>query len=292
MAFLFIILGTLMWSIDTLIRYPLLGQVSASTIVLLEHSFLVIYFIPFLFMTKFNLKRLSKNHLLAFAVIGFVGSAASTLAFTHAFTLINPTIVILLQKLQVFVAITLSSFILKEKFKKNFYIYGFIAFIGAFLISFPDLQNLLATDVSHQSWFGYTLTLFAVVGWAASTVYGKKLALDNYSESEIMAGRFIFGFVFIVFYSFYLNPWQAFNLNPDIYFKILIMIVLSGLLGMYFYYRGLKNLSAHATAIAELFFPLSAILINWIFLGQSLKPLQLLGAAVLLTATALIKKYS
>ena len=70
MAFLFIILGTLMWSIDTLIRYPLLGQVSASTIVLLEHSFLVIYFIPFLFMTKFNLKRLSKNHLLAFAVIG------------------------------------------------------------------------------------------------------------------------------------------------------------------------------------------------------------------------------
>jgi len=41
---LFVILGTLLWAADTLIRYPLLySGVSASQIVFLEHTFLVIF---------------------------------------------------------------------------------------------------------------------------------------------------------------------------------------------------------------------------------------------------------
>jgi drug/metabolite transporter (DMT)-like permease len=292
MAFLSIILGTFLWSVDTLIRYPLLERVNPTTMVLIEHLFLVLYFIPLLFINQFSFKKINASHLLAFVVIGVVGSAASTLAFTKAFSLVNPSLVILLQKLQPFVAISLSSLILKEKLKLNFFLYGTIAFIGALMISLPDILPLFtsANDVSSAPLIGYALALFAVVGWGASTVYGKQLSLKEFSESEIMAGRFIFGFIFLTFYATATQAWPTTDLSYEVYLKILVMVFLSGLLGMYLYYRGLRQLPAHTTAIAELFFPLSAVAVNWIVLGQSLKPLQIAGGIILMGASAMIQK--
>lgn len=292
MAFLSIILGTFLWSVDTLIRYPLLGRVNPTTMVLIEHLFLVLYFIPLLFIYQFSFKKIKSSHLLAFVVIGAVGSAASTLAFTKAFSLVNPSLVILLQKLQPFVAISLSTFILKEKLKPKFFIYGALAFIGALMISLPDILPLFTapSEASSAPVIGYALALFAVVGWGASTVFGKQLSLKDFTESEIMAGRFIFGFIFLALYATTTQAWPTTALSYDVYLQILVMVFLSGLLGMYFYYRGLRKLPAHTTAIAELFFPLSAVAVNWIFLGQSLKPLQIAGGLILMGASALIQK--
>ncbi len=292
MAFLSIILGTFLWSVDTLIRYPLLGRVNPTTMVLIEHLFLVLYFIPLLYIYQFSFKKIKRSHLLAFITIGAVGSAASTLAFTKAFSLVNPSLVILLQKLQPFVAISLSSLILKEKLNPRFFLYGAIAFGGALMISLPDILPLFTApgDLSSSPVIGYGLALFAVVGWGASTVFGKQLSLNDFTESEIMAGRFIFGFIFLALYATTSQAWPTTDLSYDVYLKILIMVFLSGLLGMYFYYRGLRQLPAHTTAIAELFFPLSAVAVNWILLGQTLKPMQIAGGVVLIGASTLIQK--
>lgn len=292
MAFLSVILGTFLWSIDTLIRYPLLSQLSASTMVLIEHLFLVLYFVPLLFINQFSFKKINTQALLCFTVIGMIGSAASTLAFTHAFGLINPSLVILLQKLQPFVAISLSGYLLKEKLNANFLIYGSIAFIGAFLISWPDIAPFFQSGqvTTTAPVLGYLLALFAVIGWGASTVFGKKLSLQNFTESEIMAGRFIFGFVFLALYGLAADSWPSSDLGYDVYLKILMMVLLSGLLGMYLYYRGLHRLSAHMTSIAELFFPLSAIAVNWIFLGKTLQPIQMAGGLILIGASILLQR--
>jgi drug/metabolite transporter (DMT)-like permease len=67
------------------------------------------------------------------------------------------------------------------------------------------------------------------------------------------------------------------------------MVLLSGLLGMYFYYKGLKTLSARVCALAEMFFPLSAVTINWIFLDVKLTTVQLIGAGLLTLGSAVIQ---
>ena len=79
------------------------------------------------------------------------------------------------------------------------------------------------------------------------------------------------------------------NLNGEVYGKILAIVLISGLCGMYYYYKGLKILSAHMGSVAELFFPLSAVLINWIFLGKTLEPIQIAGASVLVLASIAIQ---
>lgn len=288
MAFIFVILGTLMWSLDTLIRYPLMAHLQADTIVFIEHLFLTIYFTPLLFIHKFDFKKLSAKSVFAFCFIGMIGSAISTIAFTKAFSLINPSLVILLQKLQPLIAVSLSAILLNEKITKKFFIYAPIAFLGALLISYNDIAPALQSHESGPIW-GYILTLIAVVGWGAATVFGKQLSHD-FSATEIMAGRFIFGFIFLLAFCGSQKTLPSSNISLDLYLKILGMVVISGLVGLYLYYRGLKNLPAHVTSIAEMFFPLSAITINWIFLGKSLEALQIVGGLIIIAASFFLQE--
>jgi drug/metabolite transporter (DMT)-like permease len=290
MGFLYIVVGALMWSLDTLIRYPLLSIVHADTMVFIEHLFLFAYFLPLLFLHKFDFKKLSAKSLTAFFVIGMIGSAASTLAFTKAFSLINPSLVILLQKLQPFIAVALSSIMLKEKITGRFFICGIPAFLGALMLSYSDIAPAFQFGIESGAVYGYLLTLFAVAGWSASTVFGKWLGSNNFSETEIMAGRFIFGFVLLLIYCATQDSLPRADISIEVYIKILIMVVLSGLIGMYFYYRGLKRLPAHIAAVAELFFPLTAVTINWIFLGKSLNSLQITGGIVLVASSLLLQR--
>ncbi len=290
MGFLFIVLGTLMWSLDTLIRYPLLAVVTADTMVFVEHLFLFAYFLPLLFINKFDFKKIDTSAFLSFFVIGMVGSAAATLAFTKAFSLINPSLVILLQKLQPFVAILLSSLMLKERIHKSFYICALPAFLGAFLLSYNDIAPLFTGNLQAGVSLGYALTLVAVIGWGASTVFGKKLSTRGFTESEIMAGRFIFGFVLLAGYCSARGSLPSTSIDLEVYIKILVMVIISGLIGMYFYYKGLKTLPAHMAAVAELFFPLSAVTINWIFLGKTMDALQITGAIMLAGSSLLLQK--
>jgi drug/metabolite transporter (DMT)-like permease len=295
LGILLVILAGLLWAIDTLIRYPLLASVSAERIVFTEHLFLTLIFIPFLFKDFRSFWNLKISSFFYFIIIGVFGSAIGTLAFTKAFGLINPSLVILLQKLQPLVSFSFASFFLGEKIKKPFLIWAGVALLGGLLISSPDILPGLAQFnfkmglLSQTAMKGYLLTMVAVVSWGASTVFGKKLSANGLTETQIMGGRFVFGFIFLAFYSYANRGIMHFDWQMMVWGKILLMVLLSGLLGMYLYYKGLKTISAHVCAIAEMFFPLSAVAINWIFLGQKLTPVQLVGAGLLTLGSAVIQ---
>lgn len=296
LGILLVILAGILWAVDTLIRYPLLfSGVSAERIVFTEHLFLSLLFIPLLIKNRSSVWQSKISSIFYFIIIGVFGSAIGTLAFTKAFTLINPSLVILLQKFQPIISFSLAGLFLGEKIKRPFIIWAGIALVGGLLISSPDiLPGLSHFDfklgfLSQSAMLGYLLTMVAVVSWGASTVFGKKLTADGFSEVQIMGGRFVFGFIFLAFYVYANRTIVHFDWQPLIWGKILLMVILSGLLGMYFYYKGLKSISAHVCAIAEMFFPLSAVTINWIFLGAKLTPVQLVGAGLLTLGSTVIQ---
>ena len=294
MGVVLIVVATVFWSLDTLIRYPLLfSGVSAGQIVLFEHAILVSVFLCLNLIKKQNLKFL-KEHVLSFFIIGCCGSALGTLAFTQAFSLINPSLVILLQKLQPCVAIALAHFILKEKLPHQFLRWAFFALIGALLISWTDLRKAVDFVTTSESLLsrtqilGYTLTLISVLSWGASTVFGKKLDHAKLTTEQIMFGRFFYGLVAMIIFMI-INGHQVMSIDLNFSLKIAFMVLLSGLIGMYLYYRGLKMLSARVVALAELFFPVSAVLINWIFLKQSLNTMQIIGSIILVISTTYLQ---
>lgn len=300
LGIVFVITAGLLWTLDTLIRYPLVSSgISPEKIVFAEHFILSLIFIPILFKDFKKFKKMKPESYFYFFFIGVLGSAVATFTFTKAFALINPSLVILMQKLQPVIAISLARVFLKEKIKKPFIFWAIIALMGGFLISSPDIMpGLTHFDfsrglLSENAVMGYMLTLIAVVSWGASTVFGKKLSYQGFDEKQIMSGRYLTGFLFLSFYLYFKNGTLSLNWDTDIYLKIFALVMLSGILGMYVFYKGLKTISARACAIAEMFFPFSAVFVNWIFLDAKLLPVQMVGAGLLAISSTIIqyKKY-
>ena len=292
----FIFFACLLWAADTLIRYPLLfGGSSAQQIVLFEHLILVTVIIAFFIVQGRKFNFLSRQTIVPFIVIGIFGSALGTLAFTEAFYLANPTVVILLQKLQPLVAVTLACVLLKEQINSRFFIWLGLALLGSLLLIWPDLKALLSSfregDLEHnnKALLGYGLALFAVISWGSATVFGKKLSSKGLNSIDLMAGRFSFGLLGMLPFAF-ITPTLVTTIEISIFQKIAILALLSGVFGMYFYYQGLKRIPAHWATLAEMFFPVAAIFINWLFLSVAMTQIQLVGAATLITASTMIQK--
>jgi len=291
---IFIILACFMWALDTLIRYPLLfSGNSAELIVFGEHLILCLAFLPILSKSYKKFWNAKASHISYFFIIGGLGSAIGTLAFTKAFSLINPSLVILLQKLQPIVAIVLAYFVLKERMKPAFFGWALLALVGGVMISYQDLAPAISLiqegkiDFTSKAFTGYGLTLVAVISWGAATVFGKLLGKQGYDEKEIMSGRFVMGLICLL--PFLLSFNIQLNLEPVFWGKILLLAGMSGALGMYFYYRGLKEIPAHLCTLAEMFFPFLAVIVNWLFLGKDLSMLQISGAALLLISSTVIQ---
>ena len=279
-------------AIVTLIRYPLLGKASALQIVFGEHLILAALFVPYFFKSFSKIWNAQVSHIFSFIIIGAMGSALGTLAFTAAFSKINPSLVILLQKLQPLVAVSLARIVLKEPVHKKFLLWASLCLVGGILTSyqdiFPGLMKLdFASTLNEPATWGYILTMIAVVSWGASTVFGKKLELEGYGEFDVMGGRFWIGALALA--PIMATQGEAMPSDLNTWLKILALVAISGLIGMWFYYHGLKKISARLCALAEMFFPFCAVTVNWIFLGKTLDITQIVGGALLLLGSTVIQ---
>jgi len=290
-----VIAACALWALDTLIRYPLLESgVSAYSIVLYEHILLSLVSVVIFVKSFKKLWNTKISHIFYFMIVGGIGSALATLAFTRAFTILNPSIVIILQKFQPVIAIALARFVLKETIQKEFIFWAAICLGGALLISFDDFYNIYNSSKSLTDLFfhdeaptGYILVLFSVIGWGAATVFGKKLVQEGFSDEQIMAGRFSMGLLFLLPFATAEN--FNFSYSIDVYGKISLMVFVSGLLAMYIFYEGLRRISARACTLSEMFFPFMAVIVNWLFLDASLTTVQLVGGGVLLLGSIVIQ---
>lgn len=291
---IFILIACFIWALDTLIRYPLLYKYKSSEIIVFgEHLFLTIIFLPGLYAARKKIMRMKAFELLCFLIIGAMGSAIATLSFTKSFSLINPSLVILLQKLQPFVAISLAYIILKEKITKRFLVWALLAILGAILISYYDIVsaiNLIKTgklSFDRSSLYGLCLALIAVISWGSATVFGKYLIKQGWIEKEVMAIRFAVGFIAII-------PFMAANdvglvFPMELWAKVSVLALISGVFGMYFYYRGLSLVTAKVCTLAEMSFPFFAVIINWVALDQKLSFVQITGGILLLLSSTMLQ---
>ena len=230
----FVILASLCWAFDALIRYPLLGQgYSAVHIVFFEHLILSLLFLPRFKTFSKLLKTKGLTPLISFFIVGCIGSALSTIAYTQAFIILNPSVVILIQKFQPVIAILLARIILGESLKQEFFFWGLVCLIGGFLISYHDFfdssGNFIVSFSFDGKELGYLLAFFAVAGWGSSTVFGKKLSLHGFDPSSILLGRFSFGFAAICPFLFFT---ASFPEEGSYYNKIMLMVFISGILGL------------------------------------------------------------
>jgi len=278
----FVALGAVLWATDTAFRQPLTETIPASVIVFYEHVILAVVSLPLLLRARPQLKTLGWKGWLSLIFIGVGASALATVAFTESFVYGNPTVSILLQKVQPIVAILLAHFLLKERMrdKRQFWFFTILALIGGYVLSFEDLTPFGDLGSAHTMAIVYALV--AALLWGSATVFGR-FVLGKIDPLRTASLRFLIALPALFALVFLQGHWSAAaDVTAGDFRNLIFMALVPGFIAMAIYYRGLKNTKASIATIAELAFPVSATIINWVFLDYTLTTVQILGAVVLL----------
>jgi len=281
--------AAMLWATDAPFRVHLTKELSSSFIVLAEHFIDVLFILPILWWKraelKAELKEFGKKEWLAVLVIAIGSSALGTVAFTKAFFYVNPSVAIVLQKLQPLIAIGLAASLLKEELRARFWVWAFFAIVGAYAVSFPNLTpKLFERETFNPNFMGVALALTAAALWGAGTVLAK-LVLSKASFQTMTALRFLLAFVFLLGMNVYEKSFPVFGaVSAKTWLYIVVVAVTAGVVSLFIYYRGLAHTKASIATLAELSFPLAGALINYFALDIKLQIPQLLGMGLLLLA--------
>lgn len=274
-------LAAALWGTDALFRRQLALDLPSVLVVFAEHLILVAATLPWLLGAMPRIRHFGGREWLAVVFVGAGASATATALFTAAFSYGNPTTPLLLQKLQPLVAVIGARLILGERLLPRYWAYFAAALAGAYLVSFPD-----PTRVSVAALAPAALAVGAAALWALGTVLGRFLS-DRVAFHHLTALRFAIGLPAsaLMVWLFGQDPRTA--LTVGYLPSLLVLALVPGLIALLLYYRGLQRTPAAAATLAELTFPLTAIVVNYLAFGALLTPSQLLGV-VLLAGTVLL----
>jgi drug/metabolite transporter (DMT)-like permease len=270
-----------MWGLDAWIRAPLAKSTAVATIVFGEHVVLVLLTLPFVAGALVAVARAGWRHVLAAVIIGAGSSAVATILFTQAFAdghdFVTPVV---LQKVQPLVAVLGAAVILGERPRQRFVLFLVPALVGTWLMG--------VAHPLHPTVSGLRPTIYALLAavlWAFGTVLGRYLARDL-SFQHVATLRFVFGLAGSAVALLVLSA-PAFATWHDTRYIALLAFV-TGFLALGLYYYGLKSTPAVAATIAELAFPVSAILVGYFKFGQTLTRWQWVGVAVTTLVVAVL----
>jgi drug/metabolite transporter (DMT)-like permease len=265
--------AAMLWATDAPFRTHLTKDLSASFIVLAEHTVNLLFVFPILFFNWRELGNFTKREWAAVIVIAIGGSALASIAFTQSFKYVNPSVAILLQKVQPLIAISFAALFLKETMHKYFWMWAAVAIAGAYLISFPTLRPQMYTgETFNPNTLGVLCALGAAVLWGASTVLGK-YALRVSSFQTLTALRFGIAFLFLLMLSISQDQLPPFaSVSSTDWLFIAIVAFVSGVFSLSVYYYGLQFTKASIATLAELGFPLAAVFVNAYFIPGQMQP--------------------
>ncbi len=283
-----IIFAALLWSLDGFLRQELYS-VSSFLIVTIEHVIGAIVFLPFLLRGKHEIAQMNQRAWSSIFWISVFGGLLGLFFYTKALSYINYidlSVVVLLQKFQPLFAISLAAVVLKERITKRFLVLAVMALIGGYFVTF----GLNPIGNNDKTLIAALLALLAAFCWGSSTVLGKH-ALKTLSFPVVTALRLsvtaIIGLAVLVAIRGYFDiPTITFS-----QWKIILLIVFTtGSVALFIYYYGLKQVKASHSTIYELFWPLSAVAIDWLIRGRVLSPMQFVGGVILIFAIILLTR--
>lgn len=280
----FVVIAAILWGIDGIILRPSLYGLPVPFVVFIGCAIITITLSPILVKNFPIIRALPRRNLIAFIGVALFGEAIGTMAITKALffvNYINLSVVILIQKLQPVFAILLASILLKEKLTKDFFIWGGLAIIGAYLMTFGyTLPNFNTGD---KTTIAALFAFIAAFSFGSSTVFSK-IALKNVPFEVGTYLRFAFAAVILLIISVSTGDFNSFSqVTPTQWLIFALVALLTGGPAIFLYYYGLKKVSASVATICELAFPLTAVILEYVIHKNFLNEVQWLGAIVLFT---------
>tara|TARA_B100000586_G_scaffold87201_1_gene61872 strand:+ start:611 stop:1522 length:912 start_codon:yes stop_codon:yes gene_type:complete len=282
--------AAVLWSFDGLLR-QYLSEIPSLMVVLLEHFFGAVLLTPLLLKSWKEVKTLPNRAWVSVLWVSLFGGLLGTFFYTKALSYVNYidlSVVVLLQKFQPFFAIGLAAVLLREPLTKNYLICAVAAIVGGYLVTFQNGLPVLAMD--DKTVIAGLMALCAAFAWGSSTVLGKH-ALKHLSFFSLTGLRlWITTFITVVVILFMGNSPINVSLSKIEWLTIVTIVLSTGTVALFIYYYGLKHVLATHATIYELFWPLSAMLIDLFIRGRTLMPGQFMGALLLIGASIFLSR--
>ena len=278
-----VIIAASLWAVDGIVLTPSLYSLPVTLVVFIESSVVALLLTPFFKKYSQQIKTLAPKDWLAFIGVALAGGAIGTMAITRALfyvDYVNLSIVVFIQKMQPIFAIALAGIILKEKLKREFFIWAGVAIVSAYIMTFGfGLPNF---ETSDKTTIAALFALLAAASFGSSTVLSKR-ALRNVSYE---VGTYLrFSLTALIMLIIVLSSGTIYSINQVTNTQIIVFTIIAFTTGgpaIFLYYYGLKNISASVATICELAFPLVAVVLEYFVHGNILSPIQWVGAAFLL----------
>ncbi len=276
-------LAASLWGLDGVLLTPRLHNLDVSFAVLMLHL------VPFLLMNLFLYKRyrrvksFTKSELFALFLVALLGGALGTIAIVKALFLVNfqkLSVVILLQKLQPIFAISLAAIFLKERINKNFILLALLAITSSYVMTFGLTLPSVKEDITtvHASLLG----LFAAFAFGSSTVFSK-MALKRIDFTTATFFRYGITTLIMLLITLSTGKFMSFQtLTSDNWVVLFIIALTTGSGAIMLFYYGLNKVNANVSTFCELFFPITAIVLDYFINDLHLKPIQWSAIVILL----------
>lgn len=282
--------SAMLWGVDGILLTPQLYNLNTAFVVFLLHLFPFALMNVFFFREYGLLKTMTRSDFIYFMLVALFGGALGTLAIVKSLFLLNfnnLSVIVLLQKLQPVFAILLARVILKERIKKGFALWAVIALIAGYFMTFgwnlPDFSTNGIVTV-----YAALLSLLAAFSFGSSTVFSKKI-LGNYSFVSSTFFRYGFTTVIMLVIVLACGHIGDFTLvTPRNWLFVGLIGLTTGSGAIFLYYYGLRNVKASISTFLELFYPITAVVLDYFVNHTKYSIVQWIAASVMLFSIVML----
>ena len=234
--------------------------------------------------------RLTRRQLIVMVVLGVFGVALLQASYAAAIQRLPVGIALLLEYMAVLLVALIAFFFLREKVKARLW-----AAIGFVLVGLAVVARVWDSDLDP---IGVALALVAAASLALYFLVGERQVS---STSPLVVGFWTTGFA-ALFWGFFSGWWEltpasftapvpvggaAGDVDLPLWIPLTVTVVLGSFLPFLLSFFALKHLSATAAGIVASSEVIFAFLVAWLWLGEGLDAIQLVGAAVVLAGIVL-----
>jgi drug/metabolite transporter (DMT)-like permease len=285
-------LGAALWGTETAWRVPLSKLLDHDDVLVWwEHVLLVALALPFVIPRLGELKKVSRKTVAWLLLSGLAGSALGAVLFTLALDHGNLTVVNVVLNIQPVLSTTAAVLLFGDKLSTKFPPWALLAVIsGMVLVGLgPDFTFSFDTGVGYA--------LLTALLWGMSTVAGRAVMVEM--SLPLAAGlRVIIGLVAMtvlvaargLLTPEHLWPAHARAATGETIGYLLGLATLSGWIPLLFYFRGLALTRASTAGYFEMMQTIAAVGITWGVLGVALAWWQVIAAALLIFAVAMVQR--
>jgi drug/metabolite transporter (DMT)-like permease len=284
--------GILYGTIPIFATYLSRYEVSTIQQVILRIAICLVVFLIYNRLNPNSSLRLKSSDYKHFGWFGLVGIALFFMFYLSSAVLVGVATAVLLLYTQPVYTLILSALLLKEKIS----IYGILAAVLSLVgvIVIVQIWDLKQSGFS----FGHVCGLLSGLGYSIYIIFMRKFAgHKHYPSLTITFWSFLSGLIWLlllwpVFMVIFSEPEiSAISLPLDwrIWLFLLGFALLPTLFAYLLFNRGIATVQSHRAGLMVLLEPVSAVLMGWLLLNQTLKSTDLAGGVLIISALLILQ---